>query len=193
MKHGLNNDDKPVLDNDDVYISNQKIEQNIYHVYLHEEISSLQGYREFLHLLRTAAQTDMFIIYINNFGGNLHTCIDIVHAMQSCQGTITTVITGPIYSAAPLIALQGHKIFMNENTFMMFHDYSTMEVGKGNEIEKSTTHYRGFFSEFMGRMCKKFLTRKEISNVLSGKDLYLSRDECHKRLKKNKRLLELTK
>lgn len=91
---------------------------------------------------------------------------------------------------APLLALQGDKIKLENNSFMMFHDYSSFEMGKGSEIEAHVKHYRKFALDCFSQWCKGFLTKKEIDIILAGKDLYLDYNECKERLTKMGKLVD---
>lgn len=181
-------DEKIICDNDNVYIVNEAIVQNVYSVYLHDSIGKIADYRYLCHLLRNANQIDAFAIYLNNFGGYCHTGIDVINSMKACKSQIVTCLSGPLYSLAPLIALQGNKVWVEENTFMMFHDYSGGEIGKGNEMEAAINNDRRFLNDFFSRMTKKFLTPTEVKNVISGKDLYIEYGDIIKRLKRINKL-----
>ena len=178
---------KPIIENDGVFVSNNPVSQNVYTVYLCDEIGDQKDYRELFNLLRNATTLDTFIVHIHNVGGSVSTAVDIINSMKNSNANVYTVVGGPIYSAAPIIALQGQKVYLEENCFMMFHDYSGGMYGKGSEQEKSVLAYNKFFKEFFTKMTRKFLTKKEIADILSGKDLYLDREECMKRLRKTKK------
>jgi ATP-dependent protease ClpP protease subunit len=175
---------KPIVDNDSVYIINNPIVTNVYSIYLTQEIAEQRNYRDVFNILRNASELDNFIIYLNNFGGYCHTGIDLINAMQACAGTIFTCLSGPVYSMAPLIALHGQKIIVEENTFMMFHDYSGGQSGKGHEQEAGIRNDKPFFDNLFKQATKGFLTDKEAQQVLEGKDLYVNRNEVIKRLRK---------
>lgn len=154
-------------------------------VYLTEEISNQKYYTELFNLLRNSKkEEDIFVFYINNFGGMSHTGIELINSMKHCEAPILARVTAPIYSMAPLIALSADQVYMEPHSMMMFHDYSGIEAGKGNEMESSIKahqeNYRNCFKDY----CKGFLTNKEMDNILKGRDLYLNKDECNRRLTK---------
>lgn len=175
--------------NDSIYIINEPKTINNYHVYLHEEVGDLAKYYKLNHMIRNGDPTDNFIIYLNNFGGNVHTGIEITNAVKASQSNIFTCISGPVYSMASLLALQGDMVYVEDDTFMMFHDYSAVEVGKGSEINAAVDNNKKFYYELCWKMVKGFLTKKEFNAMMNGKDFYIDRPEILKRLKKMGKLL----
>lgn len=182
------NDVKAIVENENVYINNNPKITNVFSVYLTEEIGESKNYRDLFNLLREANPEDNFIIYMNNFGGYVSTGVDIINAMKACNGQVFTCMTGPCYSMAPLITLAAQKVFIEEDTFMMFHDYSTGAEGKGNEISIRMEHEKPHFDNMFKKIVNGFLTKQEIKNVLKGQDLYLGKEEIIKRLKRIKKL-----
>ncbi len=139
-------------------------------------------------LLREANDDDHFILYLNNYGGQVNTGLDIINSMRACNGKVMTCMTGPCYSMAPLIILAANEIFVEDDTFMMFHDYSSGIVGKGSEMHASIAAEKPHFDNLFTRLTDKFLTTKEQRHILKGQDLYLNKDQIIKRLKRMKKL-----
>ncbi len=183
-------DSNTIIENDSLLLVNNPVIRNVYTVYLTESIDEQKNYRQLFNQLRTATSEDTFVIYLNNFGGYVHTGIDIINSIRMSQAQVITCVTGPIYSMAPLVALSGDLVRIESDTFMMFHDYSTTETGKGSEVKAAVEHYGPFMKDLFKKITHKFLTKKEIEDILSGKDLYLGREEIVKRLKKIKRLYD---
>lgn len=176
--------DKSLVKNKWLYIVNNPRMQNIYSVYLNGQVCASHYYREFFNLLRNAEQSDNFIIYLNNSGGYVHTGIEIINSMKACHGTIYIVISGPIYSMAPIIALHGDKIYVEDDTHMMFHSYSGGMMGKQHEMEADLKGHKALYNQQFKSTVKGFLTAKEVNDILNGKDLYIRRNSILKRLKK---------
>lgn len=186
MKRKTNDvlDNTTSIENDYLFICNNIKTENRYDIRLIEQIAESKHYSELFNLLRNVKDDDVCTIFLNNYGGDLHTTIDIVNAMRNSRAFIATRITGPIYSAAPLIALQGQFVIVEANTFMMFHDYSGSTHGKGHEQMSSILNDKPHFDDFFRTQTEGFLTKKEINNVLKGQDLYIGRDDMMRRLKK---------
>jgi ATP-dependent protease ClpP protease subunit len=178
------NDTKSMIDNDNILIINNQKIFNEYSVDISDEIGEPKAYRELFFLLRNASNQDVIVLYINSPGGNLDTGISIINAIRSCPGRVASVLTGPVCSMAPLIALVADKVFVEEDVYMMFHDYSGGAVGKGNEQLAQIKVEKAFYDELFKRIVKGFLNTKEINRILTGSDLYLDRSDIIKRLKK---------
>lgn len=187
-RSGENEDCKPDVSNDFLSIYNTSMVKNIFSIYLHEEIAEQRYYKDLFNLLRTSDEQTSFVIYLNNFGGMVHTGLDIINAMKACRGELYTVVTGPIYSMAPLIALQAQQLHIEPHSGMMFHDYSGGSEGKGSEQRASITFHKDWFDGSFRELTQGFLTKKEQTNILNGSDLYLNSVECKKRLEKLKKL-----
>lgn len=173
------------LGDDKAYkIYTQRVEQKIHHVYLTESITCSEKYAELLNQLRLASVHDQFRFYLNNFGGYLHTGIQIINAINECEAKVVMVVDAPIYSMASLLALCGNEIIINDNSFLMFHDYSGGTVGKGNELFTKAINDREYTAKLFTYCAYPFLSFEEINNICEGKDLYVSAEDARKRFKK---------
>lgn len=177
-------DDKAIVDNDSLYISNNPLMVNSYFVHLTTEIGDSKHYRELYNCLRQASPDDFFHLHLANFGGYLHTGIEIINAIRACPGHVFTYMVGGCYSMAPLIVLSGDRIFVEDDSFLMFHDYSGGSGGKGSEMEKQIKFEKPYFDHTFGKIVNKFLTKKEIKHIIEGQDLYLTDEEVKTRLRK---------
>lgn len=178
------------LENDSLFVTVKSLTRHEFNVYMLSSIGMQKSYRPIFDLLRNTKSQDKVNLFMNNHGGSVTTGIDIINAIRNCKSTVRTIVTGPLYSMAPLIALQGESIKVESNSFLMFHDYSTMEGGKGSEIEASVKHFRQFFKDCLEDWCKGFLSKKEIREILVGKDLYIGNGEIKSRLRKMGKLGE---
>ena len=77
----------------------------------------------------------------------------------------------------------GDKRVVTLRSDLMFHDYSGGVGGKGGEIETrikhSSKHLRKFFKDVI--LKGDFLTKKEFSQMLIGKDFWFNHKEMLKR------------
>ena len=177
-----------IIDTDYMLVTMEEMKSKRYNIYLGDSVQEPAKYYSIFNILRTTTSLDNVVFYINNYGGQLNTTAELIHAIRASQATTHAVVTGPIYSAAPIITLAAKKIYLEKHIFMMFHDYSGLEHGKGNEMEKSIKAYQPYFKALISDVCRPFLTQKEIRSILEGKDLYLDYEECKKRLESIKKL-----
>jgi len=64
----------------------------------------------------------------------------------------------------------------------MFHNYSTMMVGKGGELYDGILHDRRWSENLLKTEYEGFLTEEEIDGILNNKDIWLDADEAMTRL-----------
>ena len=127
-------------------------------------------------------ENDQVKLYLNTPGGALISGLALIQAMRDSKATITTILNPQAFSMGALIFLAGDQKVAPPNSLLMFHHYSGGLSGKGNEqvLELSATN--AWFEEAMHNTCAPFLTKKEIRDVLQGKDLWLGSAEINKRL-----------
>ncbi|KWA83902.1 hypothetical protein WL29_21285 [Burkholderia ubonensis] len=155
---------------------------NEYSIYLSNAVVEPSAYDEVCHLLRQVGENDEVKLYLNTPGGALISGLALIQAMRDSKATITTILNPQAFSMGALIFLAGDQKVAPPNSLLMFHHYSGGLSGKGNEqvLELSATN--AWFEEAMHNTCSPFLTKKEIRDVLQGKDLWLGSAEINKRL-----------
>lgn len=163
----------------------------IHSIYLSDSVEdSSFEYEGLLDFLTTCVETDTVNIYLANFGGACHSGIRLAHAIQQCVAPVNMHITAPCYSMGAILAISGHGIVLYPGTFLMFHNYSSTERGKGGELIKAATEYKKHFEEILCHLCVPFLTKKEIERLLRDEDVYIhaSDEDIHKRVERHYRL-----
>lgn len=101
--------------------------------------------------------------YINSFGGDAYACLGLVSIMKKCTTPIHTIVTGCAMSAGFIIAINGHKRFCHKNSTYMWHEVSSMAIGKLQEQGESIIE---------GARIQKLLDQEVFDNTnLNEKDL----------------------
>lgn len=148
-----------------------------YKVRLGYEISGDVGeYFELLSFFDKLGSSDAVNLYVTNCGGCCHTGITICNAMHTCKAPITTLVTGPSYSMASVIALSGDALLMYPDSMLMFHNYSGLHYGKGGEVKMAMEEWQYHWRSVMYNRCHPFLSKREIEAVLHDKDVYVHAD-----------------
>lgn len=165
----------------------RSIELTEHSVYLCDEIDEPLAYVELLSALRMATENDHFIFYLNTPGGRLDTGLQLMHAIQDTDALVTMVLDPQAYSMGALLFLSGDELRVPPHSTLMFHNYSSGLIGKGNEqlaeVQAASRSYR----KVLERVCRPFLTADEVSGVLNGQDLWLDSDEILRRLTRMQR------
>ena len=162
-------------------ISNKKIL-----FYLNDDVSDSKDYVDLLHKLNTANPATEIIIHINNFGGYVHTAIQLFNSIKNSDAIVTTFLEGVACSAASVIFLAGDKIKVHPTCTLMIHSPSGWEGGKLHEKILAIEYDKEYYKKVFNRIYGNFLTKKEIKESLNGKDFWFESDEIKKRLKNGK-------
>ena len=154
-------------------------------IYLTDEVIESKNYFDILNLLDTATSSDCFFFHLNSFGGYLHTAIQFINSLRNSEaGHIQMIVEAPVYSAASLIALCVEDVVVCDNTFLMFHTYSGLNMGKGHEQEAAIKAEQFHITNTYRDILLGFLTKKEINDIRKGMDIYVHAEEARKRLEK---------
>lgn len=156
-----------------------------YDVYLSGPIEGAEEFVDLFKMLDRATTQDFIHIHINSPGGYLNTAIQIRNKMLNTQAHVTCTAEGECASAATLIFLSGDTLAVYPDSIFMIHNYSGGNFGKGGEMYASVSFMKSWWEEkMMKEIYKDFLTPKEIADILTGADVYLSGVEVGERLKK---------
>ena len=157
---------------------------NIVDYFLSETIENKSDYYEFLRAVNSSTQYDEIHIHINNYGGDLDAAIQMYHSLVRSGAKIVIYIEGACMSAATVVMMTADEIEFCPWSSIMIHAYSGGDIGKYQEIQSASQFHREWFSNFMNDVYGDFLTKKELAQVLGGKDLWLNADDAMNRFKK---------
>jgi len=152
--------------------------------YLCGEIREPQYYTELFYTLRTASETDLVYLHLNSSGGDFNTGLQIINNVLASNARVVTILEARAYSMAALIFLCGDELIVHDNCQLMFHIYSGIFAGKGNEQQAEVIAVGSWFEKVMSRLCSPFLSTHEIENILKGSDVWLDSDEIRRRLQR---------
>lgn len=155
--------------------------------YLCGEIQEPQYYTELFYTLRTASETDLVYLHINSPGGDFNTGLQIMNNICASEANVITVLEARAYSMAALIFLCGDELVVHDNCQLMFHIYSGIFSGKGNEQQAEVVALSNWFEKVMSRICRPFLTESEIARILKGSDVWMDSDDIQRRLMRMQR------
>ena len=157
---------------------------NIVDYFLSETIENKSDYYDFLRAVNATSQYDEIHIHINNYGGDLDAAIQMYHSLVRSGAKIVVYIEGACMSAATVVMMTADVIEFCPWSSIMIHAYSGGDIGKYQEIQSASQFHREWFSNFMNDVYGDFLTKKELAQVLGGKDLWLNADDAMNRFKK---------
>ena len=179
--HGTETDTEFDKDN---LVSFGKQTKNIYHLWLIDEIEGARNFMKWFDILQSAGEDDLVIIHINCWGGELMTAVQIITQIKLCQAQVLCQIESACCSAATMVALACDGMYCYPHAYMMIHTASGCSFGKQSDIKREEEFYNPWLENFFCEIYKHFLSKKEIQDVLSGKDMWLRSDEVMERFKK---------
>lgn len=148
-------------------------QNGIYHVTFSQVISYVDYYRDLIDGLRQLKPEDTVVLHINNFGGYVHTGLEIITAMEDSPAHIIARVESPSYSMASLIACAADELYIADQAFLMFHTYSGNFGGKGSDAGKSIEALDSLMERVLKKYCSKLLTDEQIQDMLNGVDIYV--------------------
>ena len=155
--------------------------KNTVHVYLTDGIDEPSFYNELCHSLYCADESDTYTLHINTPGGMLDTTFMLLDAMRNSKAHIIGHLTGTVASAGTIIALACDELICSDDLSWMSHYYSSMIGGKGNEIKARQTFTERTTSATFRRIHEGFFSKKEIEEMIEGKDFWLDEHEVRER------------
>lgn len=143
-------------------------------IYLSDSVEADSSeYIDLLRYLNSISHEDQVTIHLANFGGAVHTGIRVAHAMKNCAGTVIVNVDAPCYSMGAILATSGDILLMNPGTFLMFHNYSTVEAGKAGELKTAVLQYEKHFHYSLKYFCSPFLSKTELAKLSRDEDVYI--------------------
>jgi len=163
-----------------VYVNN--VTTRDCHAHISGEIVESDSYVELFKLLNRVEDEDQVTVHINTYGGAIHTTLEMMYAIQACKAKVITEISGTARSCGSMLFLSGHAYKIHSYSTMMCHYYSSFSFGKGNELKIEADFDHDYFTELFHRVYYGFLTKKEINELINGKDFYFKAPEIQTRL-----------
>jgi ATP-dependent Clp protease protease subunit len=152
------------------------------HFYLSEGIGEPNNYTDMIYRISAASAADTIFIHLNTPGGQLDTGVQIINAMQNSQGKIVTILEGMAYSLGTLIFLAGDEMVVNDHCMMMFHNFNSGLIGKGNELTSQLDATVKWFAALAKNIYIPFLSEPEFERIVRGEDLWMHSQEIRTRL-----------
>lgn len=160
----------------------QPLTSTNYEIYLSSAVVEPAAYDSLCALLRGMTERDSVQFYINSPGGSLAGGMAIIQAMRDSPALITTVLHPRGYSMGALLFLAGDILDVRENCQLMFHHYSSVLHGKGNEQAAEVNASVSWYGAIARELCFGFLTEEELDAMLQGKDFWMQTPEIEERV-----------
>lgn len=154
----------------------------VHKFYITRDIREASEYVTWFETIRNAGESDVVVLHINSYGGDLFTAIQFMRVMRESKATIVASVEGACMSAATLIFLSANHWEISDHSMFMFHNYSGGTFGKGGEMYDNIIHERTWSEKLWRDAYSDFLTKQEVDSLLHNKDIWMSGDEVINRL-----------
>jgi len=145
---------------------------------IREEIAA--QFLEQITALEYIDRTKPITIYIDTYGGSVHSALSIYDAIKICQCPIITVGIGKVMSAGTLLLAAGDKgaRLLSSNTRVMIHEVSSGSIGTVSEMNRDVDEAKSLQDIYIRLLARDTGQRK--AKLLSdiGKDFYMSAKEA---------------
>lgn len=158
----------------EVSVVEKKIEVVEYNISGLDSIkSSSEYYNKIYDALHNASDYDTVNFFLCNHGGDCFSLIHLINQIYACKGEVHMHITGPCHSAGSTLALCGDSCSMYKNTYLMFHNYSSVIIGKGEESRLQEEETRAWIHKYFRDLHSPFLTDRELNKIEKDQDVYV--------------------
>lgn len=166
-------------DKEKPYLVVETVKSTEYEITFSEEVvHPAYQYAELCSMLREeVTKDDTVVLQISNYGGCCDSAATLVNAIKDCKGHVRAVVNAPSYSAATMLALAGDELELKPYSFLMFHNFSSSEKGKGGEIKMAVANTERVIHSMMSDLYFPFLSKAEINNIFNDKDVYVHWDD----------------
>jgi ATP-dependent protease ClpP protease subunit len=154
----------------------------VHKFYLSGDVKSPSEYVQWFETIRNASETDVVLIHINSYGGDLFTAVQFMRVFNETKANVVASVEGACMSAATIIFLSAKHWEISNHSMFMFHNYASATFGKGGEMYDNIIHERRWSEKLWQDIYGEFLTANEIKSILDNKDIWMSGEEVSKRL-----------
>ena len=172
-----------------VYSISSKEHKSTHHVVqLGSTVSSDPSeYFELVQFFYSVGKDDKVTLLLGGRGGSVDTGTQLAHAISNCPCGVDIVVHSNCYSMHAILALCGSSLRLQPKTFLMFHNYSGGQIGKGGELHLAIKEYDKHSKELDKHFCFPFLSAKELDMIANDQDVYVheSDKDMKKRIKRH--------
>lgn len=174
---------KDSVSNEELVITDDR-GSKIVDFYLIDEIEDFKNYIAFNRAIDSLKEGDIVKLHINCYGGQVNIASQIYDNLKTSPARVVVFIEGVCMSAASFFPMIADEVYVSPSSTMMIHSYSAYFYGKAQELMAHSKYIEKWFSTFVHKVYKDFLTEEEINSVIDGKDIYLDAEEMTSRFNK---------
>ncbi len=163
----------------------KKFKQNTFiQIPIDEDIKGPMYYRGVVQAIGELGQGDIIQFDIASPGGQLSGLVSLLAAISNTEAHVIANIVGSASSAASILALNCHEIYVSEYATMLVHNASYAVGGKAADIHGYVLHLNDISEKMLKDTYRYFLTDQEIEKVISGTDFWFNAEQITERLQR---------
>lgn len=163
------------------------------------KIKAPEHYRDLLQLLDSARLGDTIIFHMSGYGGRVDSAIQIINAIKGTKAHTIASVEASVYSAHAFISMAADEIKIKSYVVLMFHHSSfygraskvcSEREGQTDRTRSAVVKCEKYFNNSLKNaegmikdLLSRVLTAEELSEVLTGYDIYIRGDTLRDRLK----------
>ncbi len=171
-----------------------KVKQSYeYSVFVYGNTETAFDFAEAINCLNMAEEGDSVTVMLSGGGGCISSTDAFLHAIKYVQDKgvpVHCVISGLCASAHTFIALACSSFECAEGTHFLIHNGSLGDGGSYNQFKASSQFFLKYMEKRFRDVYEHFLTEQELSDVMEGKDIWLTPDEWVERYEKRNALIQ---
>jgi ATP-dependent Clp protease, protease subunit len=155
--------------------------------YFYDDIGEVKDYCDFVYTLDHAQPGDVIHVHLATGGGNMEAAIVMVHALMRTQATVIGYADAGVASAGTIILLACDEQVIAPFAHFLFHDGSLQSPGmKFSENLKQAKAICAIYAKLAYSIYSPFFTDDEISEILEGRDYYITAEDMAERVENAK-------
>ncbi len=159
-------------------------EIRVFDAYLPTEIGEYEEILDIVRLLRSFTVMNQLVrVYVRGFGGDTMIGTELINAMNSTKAHLEVIVSADCYSMHSIIAIsQAHHLTIEDGVQFMFHEGQLGMEGGLDNVERALQSNKHTERE-LDKYVQPFLTDEEYSDMIRGRDVYVTGEEMRHRIK----------
>lgn len=161
-------------------VKSQKL--NNYSVHINTDILDASHYSGVFDMCLESQEGDTINFFIASHGGDLDGLNVLLEGIRLTDADVRAVLIGPAHSAASIFALNCPNVVVTDSASMLCHNVRTGYNGKIADLDCFTLHTKSIATDLMRKTYEGFFNKKDLEDLIHGKEFWLNADEIRQRL-----------
>ena len=149
---------------------------------IHEDITEPSNWSDELDLINGASESDTVVLDLCTDGGDLHTAMLFVRALNNCAAHTVGILGPQVASAGSIMGLSCREWILDDTSSLMIHTSSYGIMAKDTDIFEHANFSRQQLKRLYENVYKGFLSDDELSDVIKGTPFYFDAENIADRL-----------